>query len=256
MAWDPKLYSAFAQPRLRPALDMMARMEAEAPSRVVDLGCGTGNITRLLKQRWPQARVVGVDSSPEMLETARAGGGGIDYQLGDMGAWQAEAPLDVLFSNAALHWLPDHQTLFPRLMSTLAPGGTLAVQMPHNHYAASHALMAEAAGAGPWREALSPLAGRFPVGEPSLYYDLLSPLAASLDIWETEYLHVLDGDNPVVAWTMGTALRPLLAAVENRPDWRDGFLADYSDRIAQAYRPRADGKTLLAFRRLFLVARK
>lgn len=256
MAWDPKLYSAFAQPRLRPALDMLARIEAEAPRRVADLGCGTGNITRLLRQRWPDAAVTGVDSSPEMLETARAGGGGVAYVLGDMGAWTAEPPVDVLFSNAALHWLGEHETLFPRLLAMVAPGGTMAVQMPHNHYAASHALMAEAAQAGPWRERLAPLAGRFPVGEPSFYYDLLALRTAALDIWEIEYLHVLDGDNPVVAWTMGTALRPLLAALEDRPDWRESFLADYAARIAAAYPPRRDGKTLLPFRRLFLVARR
>lgn len=256
MAWDPALYSAFAQPRLRPALDLIGRIEADAPTNVVDLGCGTGNVTRLLKQRWPGAGVTGIDSSPEMLETARTGGGGIEYALADMGAWRPDAPVDVLFSNAALHWLGDHAVLFPRLLSLVAPGGTLAVQMPHNHYAASHALMAEAAAAGPWRDLLAPLAGRFPVAGPAFYYDLLTPLAASLDIWETEYLHVLDGDNPVVAWTMGTALRPLLAALEDRQDWRDGFLADYSTRIGRAYPPQADGKTLLPFRRLFVVARK
>lgn len=254
MAWDPKIYAAFTQPRLRPALDMMARIAVESPRAVVDLGCGPGNITRLLKQRWPEAAVTGVDSSPEMLEAARRGGGGVDYTLGDMGMWRPENSVDVLFSNAALHWLGEHEALFPRLVAMLAPGGTLAVQMPHNHYAASHALMAESAAAGPWRDVLSPLAGRFPVGEPSFYYDLLSPLVGALDIWETEYLHVLDGDNPVVAWTMGTALRPLLAALEHKPDWKDAFLADYSHRIAQAYRPRADGKTLLPFRRLFMVA--
>jgi trans-aconitate 2-methyltransferase len=255
MAWDPAVYSAFAQPRLRPALDLMGRIEVESPARIADLGCGTGNVTRLLAARWPGATVTGVDSSPEMLDTARQGGGAVTYVQGDMGSWQPDAPLDLLFSNAALQWLGGHQTLFPRLLSLLAPGGTLAVQMPHNHYAASHALMAEAAKAGPWAERLVPLAGRFPVGEPAFYYDLLAPLAASLDIWETEYLHVLDGDNPVVGWTMGTALRPLLAAVEDKPDWHDGFLADYSARILAAYAPQKDGKTLLPFRRLFLVAK-
>ncbi|CAA7612975.1 methyltransferase domain-containing protein [Magnetospirillum sp. SS-4] len=255
MAWDPALYSAFVQPRLRPALDLIGRIETGAPAHVVDLGCGTGNVTRLLKQRWPGAAVIGVDSSPEMLETARAGGGGVAYTLADMGSWRAAGPVDVLFSNAALHWLGDHATLFPRLLGMVAPGGVLAVQMPHNHYAASHALMAEAAAAGPWRDLLGPLAGRFPVAGPAFYYDLLTPLAASLDIWETEYLHVLDGDNPVVAWTMGTALRPALAALEDRPEWRDAFLADYSRRIRAAYPPQADGRTLLPFRRLFMVVR-
>lgn len=253
MAWDPTIYSAFAQPRLRPALDLLARIEVAAPRRVVDLGCGTGNVTRLLAAHWPAAQVTGVDSSPEMLSAARDGGGGITYVLGDMADWQAEAPVDVLFSNAALQWLGGHGGVFPRLLAMVAPGGVLAVQMPHNHFAASHRLMAEAAEAGPWRRVLAPLAARFPVFEPSFYYDLLAPLAASLDIWETEYLHVLDGDNPVMAWTMGTALRPLLAAVDGA--WREGFLADYSRRVAAAYAPRPDGKTVLPFRRLFLVAR-
>jgi len=254
MAWDPTLYSTFAQPRLRPALDLLARIETEAPARVVDLGCGTGNVTRILAQRWPGAHVTGIDSSPEMLAAAREGGGGVAYALADMAAWRADPPADILFSNAALHWLGDHAGLFPRLLGQLAPGGWLAVQMPHNHYAASHTIMAEAAAAGPWAGVLAPLAGRFPVADLSYYYDLLAPGAELLDLWETEYLHVLDGDNPVVAWTMGTTLRPLLAAAEG--DWRDGFLAEYSARIAAAYPRRPDGKTLFPFRRLFMVARR
>ncbi|CAA7611418.1 Trans-aconitate 2-methyltransferase [Candidatus Terasakiella magnetica] len=253
MAWDPTLYSAFAQPRLRPALDLMARIEAPEAARVVDLGCGTGNVTRILAERWPRAQVTGMDSSPEMLEAAREGGGRVTYTLGDMGGFTAPEKLDVLFSNAALHWLGDHAALFPRLLAQVKPGGVLAVQMPHNHYAASHAIMAEAAEAGPWRDVLAPLAARFPVSDPSFYYDLLAPLSQSLDIWETEYLHVLDGDNPVVAWTRGTALRPLLDAVAE--PWRSAFLLEYSRRIANVYRPRADGRTLLPFRRLFMVVR-
>jgi trans-aconitate 2-methyltransferase len=256
MSWDPAIYSAFAQPRLRPALDLLARIHVADPLRVVDLGCGTGNVTRLLAARWPQAQVIGVDSSPEMLSAARQGAEAVEYVQDDMGAWTAESPVDVLFSNAALHWLGGHGALFPRLLSMVTPGGVLAVQMPHNHYAASHTLMAEAAEAGPWRHVLAPLAGRFPVFEPSFYYDLLAPLAASVDIWETEYLHVLEGEAPVVAWTMGTALRPLLAALDGNSAWTEGFLAEYGRRIAAAYAPRADGKTLLPFRRLFLVAKR
>ncbi|MBI2239991.1 MAG: methyltransferase domain-containing protein [Magnetospirillum gryphiswaldense] len=253
MAWDPKLYSTFAAPRLRPALDLMARIGAEAPSRVVDLGCGTGNVTRILAERWPDAHVTGVDSSPHMLEAAAQESTAITWTQADMGTWKPPEKVDVLFSNAALHWLGDHGTLFPRLAGLVTPGGWLAVQMPHNHYAASHTIMAEAAAAGPWAEKLVPLAGRFPVGDPGFYYDLLAPLARDLDIWESEYLHVLDGDDPVVRWTMGTALRPLLDAVDG--DWRQGFLDEYRARIASAYPRRADGKTLFPFRRLFLVTR-
>lgn len=253
MAWDPTLYSSFAAPRLRPAVDLMARIGAEKPARVVDLGCGTGNVTRLLAGRWPQAQITGIDSSAEMLAAAARESATVTWSQADMGTWTPAGTVDVLFSNAALHWLDDHAGLFPRLAGMVTPGGWLAVQMPHNHYAASHALMAEAAAAGPWADKLVPLAGRFPVGDPGFYYDLLAPLAQDLDIWETEYLHVLDGDDPVVRWTMGTALRPLLDAIDG--EWRQGFLEEYRARVAAAYPRRADGKTLLPFRRLFLVAR-
>lgn len=252
MTWDPKLYAAFAAPRLRPALDMLARIDAENPGQVVDLGAGTGNVTRLLAARWPGARVTGIDSSAEMLTAAASEPSAITWVQADAGAWVPSSPVDVLFSNAALHWLDDHENLFPRLAGLVAPGGTLAVQMPHNHYAASHSVMAEAAEAGPWATLLRPLVRRFPVGSPDAYYDLLAPRAQRLDIWETEYLHVLDGDDPVVKWTMGTALRPLLEVLD--AEWRAGFLAEYTRRIALAYPRRADGKTLFPFRRIFVVA--
>lgn len=252
MPWDPKLYAAFAAPRLRPALDLLNRVDAPSPERVVDLGCGTGNVTRLLAARWPGAKVVGVDSSTEMLRAAAAEPSAITWIQGDANTWTPDRPVDVLFSNAALHWLDDHQSLFPRLIAMLAPGGTLAVQMPHNHYAASHVVMADTVEAGPWAARLRPLARRFPVGDADFYYGLLAPVAGRLDIWETEYLHVLEGDNPVVTWTMGTALRPLLDALAE-PE-RGEFLAEYSRRIAAAYPRRADGRTLFPFRRLFVVA--
>ncbi|MBX9633574.1 MAG: methyltransferase domain-containing protein, partial [Magnetospirillum sp.] len=150
MPWDPTLYSAFAQPRLRPALDLMARIDADVPNQVVDLGCGTGNVTRLLAERWHDATVSGVDSSPEMLAAAAAQPSRIRWIQSDVAQWKPERPVDVLFSNAALHWLDNHATLFPYLLTQLSPGGTLAIQMPHNHYAASHAVMAETVEAGPW----------------------------------------------------------------------------------------------------------
>jgi trans-aconitate 2-methyltransferase len=253
MPWDPTLYSAFAQPRLRPALDLLARIDADHPHSVVDLGCGTGNVTRILAERWHDATVSGVDSSPEMLSAAAAQPSRIRWVQSDIGHWRPERPADVLFSNAALQWLDSHHTLLPYLLAQLAPRGTLAIQMPHNHYAASHAVMAETVEAGPWAARLRPLARRFPVHDPDVYYDVLAPVVASLDIWETEYLHVLDGDNPVVKWTMGTALRPLLDALDE-PE-RGEFLAEYSRRIAECYPVHADGKTLFPFRRLFIVAR-
>ncbi|HSV29025.1 MAG TPA: methyltransferase domain-containing protein, partial [Candidatus Omnitrophota bacterium] len=231
------------------ALDLLAHVDADDPALVADFGCGTGNVTRLLGERWRRARVIGVDSSAEML--AEAGEG--EWVRADIGTWACDRPLDVLFSNAALHWLDDHAVLFPRLMGMLAPGGTLAVQMPRNHGAPSHTCMVEAAQAGQWAGRLAGVLRPNPVAEPSFYYDVLAPLAARLDIWETEYLQVLDGDNPVVKWTMGTALKPLLDALDE-PE-KSAFLADYSARIAAAYPKRADGKTLFPFRRLFLVAR-
>lgn len=253
MPWDPTLYSAFAQPRLRPALDLMARIDAPDARHVVDLGCGPGTVTRILAERWHDSTVTGVDSSPEMLQAAQAQASRVRWVQADAAVWTPEHPVDVLFSNAALHWLNDHVTVFPRLLAQVAPGGVLAVQMPHNHYAASHAIMAETVEAGPWAARLRPLARRFPVEDCDFYYDVLAPLARSLDIWETEYLHVLDGDNPVVRWTMGTSLRPLLDALEE-PE-RSEFLEEYSRRIAESYPPRPDGKTLFPFRRLFMVAK-
>jgi trans-aconitate 2-methyltransferase len=250
--WDPAKYLEFAGPRLQPALDLLARVGLAAPGAVYDLGCGAGNVTRLLAARWPAARVTGVDGSAAMLATAAAQASAVRWVEADLRTWAPPGPADLLFSNAALHWLDDHAALFPGLVGHLAPGGVLAVQMPRNHGAASHVEMTAAAGAGPWRARLAPLLRRQPVAEPARYYDWLAPHARRVEIWETEYLHVLDGDNPVVEWTRGSALRPLLDALPE-PE-RAAFLADYARRIAAAYPPRADGRTLFPFRRLFIVA--
>lgn len=254
--WDPAQYLRFADHRLRPAIDLLGRVDLDAPGHIVDLGCGAGNVTRLLAGRWPGAAVTGVDGSTDMLTKAKAGAGGdaIRWQHADLRDWQPNRLVDLLFSNAALHWLDDHAALFSRLFGLLKPGGVLAVQMPRNHGAPSHTCMTEAAGAGPWAARLKSHLRPSPTAVPEIYYDLLTPLAAQLDIWETEYLQVLEGENPVVEWTKGTALKPLLDALDGTE--RAGFLADYARRIAAAYPVRADGRTLFPFRRLFIVVRR
>ena len=252
MAWDPAQYLKFAGPRLRPALDLLQRIDREAPSSVYDIGAGAGNVTRLIAARWPAARIVGVDSSAEMLAKAAAENPGIEWQEADLATWRPDRPAEIIYSNAALHWLDGHDRLFRGLFAALAPKGVLAVQIPRNFGARSHTSITEAALAGPWRRVLEPLLRPAPVAEPDFYYDLLAPRAASLDIWETEYLQVLEGANPVKEWTKGTWLLPLLAALDE-PE-RSQFEADYAARVAAVYRPRGDGKTLFPFRRMFIVA--
>lgn len=253
MAWDPAQYLKFADHRLRPAVDLLNRIDLTDPDEVVDLGAGAGNVTRLIKMRWPGARVTGVDTSPEMLEKAAAAAPEITWQLADLGAWKPARPVDVIYSNAALHWLEGHEALFASLFSSLAPGGVLAVQMPRNFEAPSHTSISDAAREGPWRARLEPLLRPSPTREPAFYYGVLAPRAAALDIWETEYLQVLEGDNPVKEWTKGTWLRPLLAALDE-PD-RSGFESAYAALVARRYPPEADGRTLFPFRRLFIIAR-
>jgi trans-aconitate 2-methyltransferase len=252
MPWDPAQYRKFADHRLRPAIDLLARIDADEPREVYDLGAGTGRVTRLLQERWPRAKVTGVDHSREMLAEAKAASPRLHWELCDLDAWSPPHPADVIYSNAALHWLGDHDRLFPALLAALAPGGVLAVQMPRNFSAPSHTLIAEAARGGPWRAKLAPLLRAPPVAEPSFYYDVLVPCAASLDIWETEYLHVLVGEDPVKDWVKGTWLRPLLDAL--RDPERSAFEACYGRMVARAYPRRADGLTLFPFRRLFIVA--
>lgn len=252
MTWEPSQYLKFAGERLRPAIDLLSRVPLEAPSTVYDLGCGAGNVTRLLRERWPSAALTGVDSSPEMLARAQEALPDARWIEADLATWSLPAPADLIYSNAALHWLDDHAALFPRLLGLLRPGGALAVQMPRNHGAPSHTGMLAAARSGPWAARLRPLLRPDPVADPAFYYDVLRPGAAAIEIWETEYLHALEGDDPVVSWTRGTALKPLLDALEE--PHRSAFLDDYRARMQAAYPRRGDGRTLFPFRRLFLVA--
>lgn len=253
MSWDPAQYLKFAGHRLRPAVDLLNRIDVANPAEVYDLGAGAGNVTRLLAERWPTARITGVDESGEMLAKAAAGAPEIVWQHADLATWRPPRPADVIYSNATLHWLGGHDRLIPALFSALAPGGVLAVQMPRNFSAPSHTAIAEAVRSGPWRAKLEPLLRPAPVAEPAFYFDLLAPRAAALDIWETEYLQVLEGDDPVKEWTKGTWLRPLLDTLDE-PE-RSGFEACYAELVAHAYPRRPDGRTLFPFRRLFIVAK-
>jgi trans-aconitate 2-methyltransferase len=252
--WNPEQYLKFAAPRVRPALDLLIRVPVEAPGTVYDLGCGAGNVTRMLAQRWPAARIVGIDDSPAMLAKAAEEAPNILWQQQGIADWAPARPADVIYSNAALHWLPEHETLFPRLMAQLAPGGVLAVQMPRNFNEPSHMLIWETLRAGPWRTRLEHLVQPSPVAAPDFYYGLLSPLSSAIDIWETQYLQVLEGKDPVKEWTKGTWLRQFLEALDEAD--RPVFEEDYSRRLREAYPVRADGGTLFPFRRLFLVARR
>jgi trans-aconitate 2-methyltransferase len=253
MAWDPTVYLQFADERLRPALDLLARIPLPAPPRAVDLGCGAGNVTALLKHRWPQAEICGVDSSAAMLEKARAAVPGCRFLEADIAGFAPEIAPDVLYSNAALHWLPDHETLFPALFARLAPAGVLAVQIPAMHAAPIRALQYEVAADGPWAALLDGVGSAPPILTPEQYWDLLAPHAAAIDVWETVYIHALTGEDAVVRWASGTSLRPFLAALPE--EMRPAFLAAYRARVDAAYPRRPDGTTLLAFRRLFIVAR-
>lgn len=253
-SWDPTQYLRYGGERLRPALDLLARIDAETPARVVDLGCGPGNVTTVLKRRWPAADVLGIDGSPAMLDRATTDVPDCRFELGDFGTWTPVQPVDVLYSNAALHWLGDHETLFPRLFSLLAQGGTLAVQMPGMHAAPIRALQHEIAATGPWAEKLSHVGAAPPVLDLAAYYDLLRPHAATLDLWETTYLHHLQGEDAAAQWAMGSSLRPFLDLLDE--PLRTQFLTAYKQAVRPHYVRRADGATLLPFRRLFILATK
>lgn len=252
MSWDPAQYLKFAGERLRPALDLLARVPSEAPATVVDLGCGAGNLAPMILARWPGTQLIGVDGSPEMLAKARAEHPQAQFVQADIGAWRPARPVDVIFSNAALHWLEGHERLVPALLEALAPGGVLAVQMPRNFSAPSHAAIVDTIEQGPWRARLEPFLRREPVAAPGFYWRLLERRAAEPQVWETEYLQVLSGANPVAEYTKGTWLKQFLDRLEGAE--RAAFEADYRARVLAWYPPEKDGRTLFPFRRLFWVA--
>ena len=254
--WDPAQYLRFADSRARPFFDLLAPVHADAPRQVVDAGCGPGNLTATLAERWPAAEVLGFDSSPAMVERAAAcTAPRVRFTLDDARTWQPPAPVDVLVSNAVLHWIPEHDRLAARWLAYLAPGGWLAFQVPGNFASPSHGAIDEVLAAPRWRTALPDgVAGRARSFDPEHYLQVLADAGATVDAWETTYVHVLDGPAPVLEWMKGTALRPVLDAL-GESDLRAEFLAELNERLLAQYPPGPHG-TVFPFRRVFVVARR
>jgi len=253
--WNPELYRQFEAERTRPARELVARIPATDISRATDLGCGPGNSTELLWQAWPQAKITGMDSSPSMLELAQKRLPECHFMPADISNWQAAEPQDLIFANASLQWLDQHQQLLPQLVAQLASNGVLAIQMPDNKAEPSHRLMREVAARAEWQQKISSHAGdRKKLLTAQQYYDLLSQAGCSVDIWRTTYYHLLPNAEAIVDWLKATGLRSFLESLNEKE--QQAFLQDYLTEIRQAYPPQKDGNVLLAFPRLFIVAQK
>ena len=250
--WDPDRYLTYADERGRPFVELVARVGAETPATVVDLGCGPGNLTTLLRERWPAADIRGLDSSREMIERARTVDPSIAFEVTDLRTWAGAAdPVDVLISNATLQWLPDHLDLLPGLVDRVAPGGWFAFQVPGNFEEPSHAIRRDLAAEAPYAAHLDGVA--VPSShDPADYLEALAARGCTVDAWETTYLHVLTGPDPVFTWVSGTGARPTLQALPD--ELRPAFEEEFRRRLRAAY-PERDGRVVLPFRRVFVVAR-
>jgi len=253
--WDPDQYLQFAEERTLPCRDLVKRIELNDPGRIIDLGCGPGNSTAVISERWPGARITGLDSSSEMIAAARSSQPRNNWIVGDITAW-AEAndqAFELIFSNAAMQWVGDHSSVFARLMRHVASGGAFAAQMPGNFDASAHLLMRELAASPAWRDRFPKGVREWHVHDLQFYYDVLSPHARRIDLWATEYIHVMPESGAIVEWYRGTGLRPFLNVLGTESD-RDRFTSEYGQRLRTAYSQQADGRVLFPFRRLFMVA--
>jgi trans-aconitate 2-methyltransferase len=250
MRWDPEQYLRFADERARPFGDLVSRIPVEKPGQVVDLGCGPGTLTVQLADRWPQASVVGLDHSPDMVRAASAlARPGLSFHEGDLRAWRPQHPVDVIVANAVLQWVPDHMALLPQLAGHLAPGGSLAFQVPGNFGSPAHVLLREQRADARWRDRLSGTTEAV-VADPEVYLAALSGAGLQPDVWETTYLHLLAGPDAVLEWMKGTALRPVLGRLGQAE--ASAFLSEYRARLAEAY-PSGPAGLVFPFRRIFAI---
>ena len=251
--WNPAQYLKFDEERTRPCRDIASRIQLHEPKRVIDLGCGPGNSTQVLVEKWPGAEVTGLDRSEQMIRSAREKYPQQKWEMGSIDMWKTALPYDLVFSNAALQWVPDHPRVMPHLLRQVAPGGVLAFQVPANLGAPAHELMRHVAESPAWKSSFPGTIREWHVHDPAFYYDALIGDASHLDLWTTEYFHVLDGPAAIVEWYKGTGLRPFLEGLSNESD-REKFLADYLREIEGAFPRRADGRVLFPFLRFFVIA--
>ena len=253
--WSAQQYLKFEDERTRPSRDLLAQVPLSAPRKAVDIGCGPGNSTELLVERWPNAEIMGIDTSADMLRQARERLPKQTFVEANVAHWVPPANTDMLFANAIFQWVPDHLRQLQRLLGALPAGGALAVQMPDNLDEPSHVMMREVAHAGPWRTTLADAArARDVLPKPGAYYDALRPLCQRIEIWHTIYNHVLDDAAAIVEWVKGTGLKPFVDPLE--PADRKEFIREYTARVAAAYPAQFDGKVILRFPRFFVVAVK
>jgi trans-aconitate 2-methyltransferase len=253
VGWSPSVYLQFEDERTRPARDLLAQVRLASPARIADVGCGPGNSTELLVERFPEAEVIGFDTSEAMLAEARPRVPAARFEAADAAIWLPEPGTELVFANAVYQWIPDHLRVLPRVLERLAPGGVLAVQMPDNLMDTMHVLMREVAVSGRWAAKLAN-AARAPLPPVAAYYDALSPHAARIDIWHSIYNHLLPDAGAIVEWVKGTGLNPFLTRLD--PAEQTDFLAEYRKAIEKVYRPAVDGKVLMRFSRLFIVAER
>ncbi|MCW5980224.1 MAG: methyltransferase domain-containing protein [Bryobacteraceae bacterium] len=251
--WDAGTYLKFARERTQPAIDLARRIELHEPKRIVDLGCGPGNSTEVLRRRWPMAEIAGLDSSPAMIAEARRGYPRGTWILADARSWTAPEPFDLVFSNALFQWLPDHAALCRHLLEQVAPGGALAVQAPAHYDSPLHREILDVSRDPAWNHRMEAARTALTRESPSFYFDVCSSLASRVDLWETTYYHVIDGPEAVLEWFRGTGLRPFLEALAPG-DERLRFERMLLERYAATYPRRPGGRVLFPFKRLFFIA--
>ncbi len=251
--WNAEHYLKYGDERTRPAADLTTRIKMDEPAVIADLGCGPGNSTQILRDRWSQSEIIGIDNSPQMIEAAKRAYPDQNWLLADVSQWTSSDPVDLIYSNAALQWLPDHGALMPRLLGMVAAGGALAFQIPSSTYATVRTLIHDISHRPAWSQRMNAPRNALTMESPAFYYDALVKIATSLDLWETEYSHVLESAAAIVDWISSTGLRPFLAALETDAE-RNEFTSELHQRVRDVYQVRADGKVLFLFRRTFVIA--